>query len=310
MEVIHMSKKMCDFCLEESKSWFNLPAPLPDGHRICKKCRAKIDKYGLTPKYDLFPILITADPHMREMIMGDYLESHKDEDIIAKFFPLPNNLLHDSEHCINVRDAKIRVSASLIPAEDTVTQVADIKKKYINNLPTAQTEEDSVLVSGTLYETDAALYFMSQKFINCHRLTSIVRENQGNDQIVVLEHGKKYIYIVENADLFHMRDTFFNKAAARDARKKNLIYLASENTMTLTSGVYSVPKNISSGTYWVNPLDNSVLSIRDATGKIHDIPEGERRIYIDNGSTLEVTGQYQFRFNRHEEEEAEQEEDE
>jgi hypothetical protein len=96
-----------------------------------------------------------------------------------------------------------------------------------------------------------------------------------------------------------MRETFYRMAAAaKENKKKNLIYLASENTMTLTSGIYNVPKNIRAGNYWVNPVNDSGLSIRDANGRYHEIRGG--RLHIDEGSTLEVTGQYEFRFTRKE----------
>ena len=112
-----------------------------------------------------------------------------------------------------------------------------------------------------------------------------------------MEHGKEFSYQLRNADLFLLRSAFYQMAvAAASNKKKSLIYLASENTMTLTSGKYNVPKNIKSGVYWVNPVDAASMRVRDANGQLHAVNSG--RIRIDNGSTLEVKGEYQLRYNK------------
>ena len=83
---------------------------------------------------------------------------------------------------------------------------------------------------------------------------------------------------------------------AAENKNRSLIYLASENTMTLTPGQYSVPKNIKSGTYYVNPVEKGSLFIRDANGQIRKVKPG--RVRIDDGSVLEVKGEYEVRYNQ------------
>ena len=291
-----MANKVCDFCLEEGKGLFRQPEALPDGHRVCKNCRKIIESYGLNVKYDLFQLLVTAEPNMQEMMIGDYLEHHKPAEAIAKYFPIPAIPLHEGEHCVNLRPASIRVERSAIPAKPAVKRVTDITKKDINNLPDARTDAGSEEIEGTLIETDAALYFLSDHFINCHRLTSIITSHTDTEAVHVLEHGRSYTYEVENADLFLMRSTFYHMAMQyAENKKKSLIYLASENTMTLTPGKYMVPKNIKSGVYFINPVDNGSLRIRDANGGSHNVLPG--RVRLDEGSTLEVKGNVQVRYN-------------
>ncbi|MBQ9328210.1 MAG: hypothetical protein IJ225_06710 [Solobacterium sp.] len=294
-----MANKICDFCLEEGKGLFRQPERLADGHYICKNCRKKIESYDLPVKYDLFQLLVTSEPYMREMMMGDYLEHHKPAEAIAKYFPLTQMILHEGEHCVNMRKAVITVDATAIPIGAAVTRIADIGRKDIINLSDATSASNAKEVEGVLYETDAAIYFMAPTFINCHRLTSVVSEHTDTDAVHVLEHGKEFTYATPHADLFHLRSTFYHMAvAAATNKKKSLIYLASENTMTLTSGKYNVPKNIKSGVYWVNPVDEAALQVRDANGKVRSVSAG--RVRIDNGSTLEVNGEYQFRYNKRE----------
>ena len=291
-----MANKVCDFCLEEGKGLFRQPESLSDGHYICKNCRRIIERYDLPVKYDLFQLLVTADPTMQEMMMGDYLEHHKPAEAIAKYYPTPAMRLHEGEHCVNVCPASIRVEADAVPLTRAVTRVADITRKDIVNLADTRSAAGKV-IEGTLYETDAALYFLSENFINCHRLTSIVNTHTDTEAVHVLEHGKEFSYQIKNADLFLLRSAFYQMAVATAAnKKKSLIYLASENTMTLTSGKYNVPKNIKSGVYWVNPVDAASMRVRDANGQLHAVNSG--RIRIDNGSTLEVKGEYQLRYNK------------
>ncbi|MBR2794034.1 MAG: hypothetical protein IKE16_05240 [Solobacterium sp.] len=298
-----MANKICDFCLEEGRGLFRQPETLPDGHCVCRKCRKIIESYDLPVKYDLFQLLVTAEPYMQEMMMGDYLEHHKPADAIAKYFPIQKMRLHEGEHCINVREASITVSAFAIPAEPAVARICDIGKSDISNLSDARDKTKEV--KGMLYETDAALYFMSDRFINCHRLSSVVSDHTDTNAIHVLERGKEFTYRIPHADLFHLRSTFYHMAVAMSENKqKSLIYLASENTMTLTSGKYNVPKNIKSGVYWVSPVDEADLSVRDANGKLHSVRPG--RVRIDAGSTLEVNGEYQFRYNKRERPEEEE----
>jgi len=294
-----MANKVCDFCLEEGRGLFKQPERLPDGHYICRNCRKIITSYDLPVKYDLFQLLVTSEPYMQEMMMGDYLEHHRPQDAIAKYFPLTKMPLHEGEHCINMRSAVLTVERNSIPAGKAIRNIADIGRRDIINIPTAKTKTGTVDVEGTLYETDAALYFMSEHFINCHRLTSVITDHIDTEAVHVLEHGKQYAYQTPHADLFHLRSIFYHMAvAATENRRKSLIYLASENTMTLTSGRYSVPKNIKSGTYWVNPVEAAELQIRDANGRVRSVGEG--RLRIDNGSVLEVAGSYQFRYNKRE----------
>lgn len=292
------NNKVCDFCLDEPKGLFHKPEKLSDGHYICKKCRATIEKYKLPVKHDVFQLLVTADANMRDVVMMNYLDRHTPSEVIAKFYPLPKVLLHDGERAINVYDATITVDATLIPETLATTTIADITRKDFTNLESTTKKENATKVSGKLYETDAALYFLSEHFINCHRLTNMVRDNKDGDVIYVDEKGKNYRYAIEHVDLFYMReDLFFKVANAQEKRDTNLIYLSSENTMTLTPGVYTVPRNITPGTYYVSPIKDDGLNVRDAVGRIRECRSG--KIHLDQGSTLEVTGEYQFRIQEH-----------
>lgn|GEM_PF-209696 len=291
-----MASRICDFCLDEPKGLFNRPERLPGDHYICKKCKKIIESYDLPVKYDLFQLLVTAQPEMREMLMGSYLETNTPEDCTARFYPLPKVLLHRGEHCVNECASSITVDESRIPQSTAVRNIADITRKDIVNLPD---QEHGTSVKGRLYETDAALYFVSEHFINCHRLANIVHQNNDNDVIRVLEQGRSYTYRVPHADLFFLRETFYRKVTDKSSKKKNLIYVASENTITLTPGVYKVPKNIQAGTYWVSAVKDNGLHIRDAAGTVRGWRSG--RVHLDEGSQLEVTGEYQFRIKQHEE---------
>ena len=66
--------------------------------------------------------------------------------------------------------------------------------------------------------------------------------------------------------------------------------------MTITPGTYDVPKHIQAGTYYVSAVKDDGLHIRDAAGKLHSMHNG--RVHLDEGSQLEVTGEYHFRFNQ------------
>lgn len=287
--------RVCDFCLDELKGLFNYPEQLPDKHYICSKCKQKIQYYKLPLRYEIFQLLVTSEPSMRDMMMGTYLESHDIEDCYAKFYPTPNVLLHKGEHCINTCPTSIRVDTTQIPTSLAVTNISDITSRSISNLTDVPEQPGSTVVKGTLYHTDNALYFLSEHFINCHKLTNIVRNSSDNHAIHVIEGNKRYTYPVEFADLFFLREAFYQKMQAKSSKKKNLIYVASENTMTLTPGVYSVPKNIQAGSYWVSAIKDKGLRVRDAAGNIQGLSNG--RIILDEGSMLEVTGEYQFRIH-------------
>ncbi len=291
--------KICDFCLDEPKGLFNRPEALKDGHCICKRCKRIIENYGLPVKYDIFQLLVTNDPKMREMLISNYFENHTPEETIAKFYPLPSMLLHAGERAINVVDSSITVLSSLIPTEKKNIRIADITRKDFNQLYTAPGDSGVTPVKGKLYETDAALYFMSDNFLNCHRLTNMIHDANNLNEIVVSEKGKTYKYRVNHSDLFYMREALFFKAAAKQENKDgNLIYLSSDNTITITPGIYSVPKNIVPGVYYVSPLKDEGMHVRDATGRRRECRKG--RVQLDAGSSLEVTGEYQLRRNERE----------
>lgn len=294
-----MPKKIvCDFCLTEFQSFFHKPEKLADEHYICKSCKKILKEYNLPIKYDLFQILILAEPKMRNMIITDYVSRNRPEDILAKFFPMPNVLLHEGEHCANQRNVKIRVQKDLIPADQAIQSITDIRRKHISNLPDAN--ENAEEISGKLFQTEVALYFISEHFINCHRLANIVHNKDNLNEIVVMENGKKYTYQTEYTDLFFLREQLFQLTLAAKANKKsNLIYLSSDNTMTITPGIYSVPKNIKPGSYYVSSLNDKGMSIKDAAGRIYECTEG--RIHLDEGTQLEVTGEFQFRLHQKEE---------
>lgn len=290
------NNQLCDFCLKETKGIFHRPFKTSDNHYICQDCRKILEHYQLPIRYDLFQILVTSAPDMRDMIMNDYVKQNKPSDCLAKYFPLPNVLLHDGEHCINSIPATITVDQTRIPTTNVVSRISDIGKNQITNLEDANTNQ--VTVKGHLFETDAALYFLSDHFINCHKLTSIVRETAiaKPTTLQVLENNTSYTYTIPSTEMFCLRESFFQKIAAyRSNKRKNLIYIQSENTMTLTPGIYGVPKNIQPGVYYVNPVRDDGLHVRDAFGEVRSYANG--RVRLDEGSQVEVTGEYEFRFN-------------
>lgn len=293
-----MATTICDFCLSESKGLFHRHERLSSGHYICKECRAKIEEYGLPVKYDLFQTLLTVEPNMRATLIDNYLTRNDIDHCIAKFFPLPPVLLHDGEQCINYVDASITVDASLIPTTEAVTRIADISKKHINNLPDAK--ENGTVITGKLFETDAAVYFLSPHFINCHRLSTMIKDYPNPDVVYVLDHKQSFSYQVKHVDLFYLRDTLYQHILAKKENKsQNLIYLRSENTMTITPGSYSVPRNIQPGVYWINPVKDGEIHFSNATGEPIESVGG--RVRLDDGDKLEVTGEYEFRYRQKEE---------
>ncbi|NCB33788.1 MAG: hypothetical protein EOM64_07910, partial [Erysipelotrichia bacterium] len=231
--------KVCDFCLSESRGLFSAPEQLSDGHAICKNCKKIIQSYDLPVKYDLLQILVTADSYQREMIMGDYLENHKAADTLALYFPMPAIVMHHGEHCANECTAEIRVTKAMIPAESAPASIADITRQKISNLSDAPGESGAETVTGKLYETEAAVYFMSEHFINCHRLSQIVHENPDTEHLHIMEGSSTFTYTMKHTDLFFLRERLFQLTTAAAANKKtNLVYLTSDNTMTITPGIY------------------------------------------------------------------------
>lgn len=289
-----MSAKVCDFCFNEYKGFFSHTEKLADGHILCRSCRQKIESYGLPVKYDLFQLLVTAEPQMREVIMSDYLESHTPAEVKEKFFPDAAIALHAGEHLINQASAEITVDEALIPQREVVQRIAGITKKDVSNLYDAASGKT---IKGTIYETDAAFYFLSDHFINVHRRTNIVHSIEDTTAIHILERGHAYTYKTAHTDLFFMRDLLFRLMVSKEkTAHANLIYLSSDNTMTLTPGIYMVPKNVKPGTYFVNAASQpSTLQVRDAQGRIRTVADGE--LNLDEGSLLEVTGSYEFRFH-------------
>lgn len=287
-----MAKKICDFCLEEGKGLFNQPKEIDDTHRICRHCRKIIESYGLPVEFDLFQVLVTAEPRIREMIMNTWMERQPIDSLFSKYYPPTSLELHRYEVAVNIEKSKIRVTQARIPTTKAVDQISLVSRNQISNLETDPSGEE---VEGLLIQTNAALYFMSDHFINCHRLSTMATDCLDEHEIHVMDHGKMYSYSVDHSDLFFLRNTFFHLLSiAKEEKKKNLIYLKSDNTMTLTPGIYRVPRNIKSGTYYISPVENSHLSIKDAAGRIID--GGKGKISIDDGSILEVDGQYHFRY--------------
>lgn len=291
-----MSKKVCDFCLSEGKGLFSSMEKLPDGHYICSKCRKIIRSYDLPVKYDLFQCLVTAQPHMVGTIMGAYLENHNPDDCFARFYPLPSMLLHEGEHCINMIDATLKVDKNEIPVESAVTTVNEIRRQTIHNIADAETASCST-VEGKLIETDAALYFMSDHIINCHRLGYVERNNDDDEHIIIHTPKKTYTYTVEHADLFFMRERFFQKVkAAKGHKQQSLIYIRNDNEFRITPGVYQIPKSLKPGLYEVKPLNDAGLHIKDSLGRVRDYYANEDSIDLSDGGTLECTGEYELKW--------------
>ena len=290
-----MAKKVCDFCLSEGGSLFSRLSRLSDGHHICKNCRSIINSYGLPIQFDLFQQLVTAQPNLRDMIMDTYLESHDPQSTIAKYYPLPKVMLHEGEHCLNAYPAKITVEQSDIPEKNAITSIESITRNDINNISDANNKRSSKTVKGMLYETEIALYFMSEKFINCHRLGFVKRNTNDNNHIVVATKKYTFTYTVEHADLFFLRERFFRKVnAAASNKKQHLIYIRNDNELTITPGVYEIPRSLRPGIYKVKAVNDAGLHIRDSIGRVKDYYESEECIDLSNGGVLECTGEYEL----------------
>lgn len=289
------SKKVCDFCLSEGKGLFNRLDELEDGHYICRDCRRKIQDYGLEVKYDLFQTLVTAQPNMIDMIMDAYLEKNSAKDALQNFYPLPVIILHPGEHCLNAVHASYTINRSELPTIYAVKNIAEVKRSTIHNIGDGDGNTQSLRIDGFLYETEAALYFMSERIVNCHRLGYVKRNNNDNNHIIVETPKKTYTYKVEHSDLFFMRERFFQKAyAALNKKSQHLIYINSDNQYTITPGVYDIPKSLKPGRYRVKAIRDAGLHTRDPLGRVRDYYENEDSIDLSDGGVLECTGEYKL----------------
>lgn len=297
-------KKVCDFCLSEGRGIFNRLETLPDGHHICKDCKQLIRKYDLPLKYDLFQTLVTAQPNMKDMIMDAYLENNDANEALAKHYPFPAILMHAGEHCINVVDASITVDESMIPDIPAVRSIQAVQKGSINNIRDASGNEKTEVISGKLYETEAALYFLSSYIVNCHRLGYMKRNTGDTEHVVVVTPTKHFTYTIKNADLFFLRERFYQKVnAARHNKDKHLIYITNDNQVRITPGVYDIPKALRPGIYKVKAIKDAGLHIKDPLGRVRDYYENEEHIDLRDGGVLECTGEYQLQWIGEQEEE-------
>ena len=290
-------KKVCDFCLSEGRGLFSSPMKLSDGHYMCKDCKEIIEGYNLPLRYDLFQCLVTAQDNMKDMIMDAYLENNDAKEAVAKFYPFPSALLHEGEHCINECKATLTVPTDSIPSLPAVRSVFDVQKTSIHNISDALEEEPSQTVEGTLYETEAALYFLSDYIVNCHRLGYMIRNTEDKDHLVVSTPTKKFTYTVEHADMFYMRERFYQKVnAAAQNKDEHLIYITNDNEIRITPGVYDIPRSLRPGVYKVKAIRDAGLHIRDSLGRVRDYYENEESIDLSEGGVLECTGEYQLRW--------------
>ena len=67
-----------------------------------------------------------------------------------------------------------------MPQEKKNKRIADITRKDFDQLYSVEAENGTATIKGKLYETDAALYFISDNFINCHRLTNMIHKRTIN----------------------------------------------------------------------------------------------------------------------------------
>lgn len=290
-----MAKKICDFCLSESKGIFGGFEKLPKGHYVCKNCKSIIRNYGLPVENDIFQKLVTAQSNLKDMIMDAWMENHQPDDELARFYPEPDVLLHYGEHCMNQVKASITVKKDMIPDTDAPRNISDVNRKNISDIPDCLERQNSVKVEGVLYETEVALYFMSDHFVNCHRLGYIKRNTDNNDRVSVVTPGGTFTYRIEHADLFFYRERFFQKLnAAKNNKHQHLIYISNDNEVTITPGVYDIPKNLRPGIYRVKAVRDAGLHVRDPLGRVKDYYENEESIDLSEGGILECTGEYQL----------------
>jgi len=289
------NNKVCDFCLSEASGMFNRHEKLADGHYICKNCKAIIQRYGLPLKYDLFQTLVTAQPNMKDMIMDTWLENNKAEDAIAKYYPLPQILLHDGEHCLNAVKTVYNVKKDSVPQEFAVKNIAEIRKGTIHNIEDSPERSGSEKIEGMLYETEAALYFLSEKIVNVHRLGYLKRNTKDYEHITVQTPSKKFTYAVEHSDLFFLRERFYQKVnAVMNNKRQHLIYISDDNQLTVTPGIYDIPRTLKPGIYKVKAINDAGLHVKDALGHVKDYYENEESIDLSAGGTLECTGEYKL----------------
>lgn len=293
-----MAKKVCDFCLTEGKGLFSGLEKLKDGHYICRNCRSKIEKYGLPVKYDIFQCLITAQPHMQDMIMTAWLENHSADQILYDLYPLPDILLHEGEHCLNAVEATQTIQKEDLPAEPYhANSIAEIRKKNIADVPSTSSRSGSMKVKGMLYETEVALYFISDTYVNCHRLGYVLKDRDETDRIMVQTKKKSFTYIVKNADLFFLRERMYRKVnGVLNNKDTNLIYISNDNEVTITPGIYDIPKNLRPGVYEVKPINALGLHVRDPLGRVTDYYEDDLAIDLSVGGSLESTGEYKLKW--------------
>lgn len=292
-----MPKKVCDFCLKEGGKLIHRLTKTNDNHYICSNCKKILNTYHLPLKYDLFQMLLTAQNHMKNMMMDAYLDNHDPTDCLAKYYPYPPILMHQGEHCINIFPATQTVLTKDIPTTNAVTQISDITKEHIVNLEDNYTRNESTTINGTLILTEVALYFLSEHYINCHRTVFIQHESNSLNQIVVKQPNGTFTYTVEHADLFLLRERFFHKIiAAQNNKLKKLIYITNDEQFTITPGIYDVPRHLKPGKYSFKSINGLGLHIRDNLGRIKDYYEDQSTIDIDDGGVLECTGEYELQW--------------
>ncbi len=290
-----MAKKICDFCLSESKGLFNKPEKISGGHYICKNCKSIIQNYDMPLQYGIFQQLVTAPANMRSMIMDAHLEKTDAAQDLARYFPIGDLVLHDGEHCVNAIPAEQTVLESMIPSIEAVKNVADVRKATIQNVVDADTKEGAVKVKGLLVETEAGLYFMSKNYVNCHRIGYMLKGTGETHRISVVTPTKKFTYKVKHADLFYMREEFYTKVnAAIHNKDVHLIYITNDNRYRVTPGVYAIPKVLHSGDYKVKNIAGKGLHIKDKVGRIVDVPEDAAMVTLPDGGTLECTGEFEL----------------
>jgi hypothetical protein len=292
-----MARKVCDFCLSESNSLFGGPEKIAGGHHVCKNCKSIIQSYGLPVKYELFQMLVTAQKSMIDMIMDAYAKNHDPDEMLAKFYPLPNIQMHSGEHCLNAVKAVITVRKEDIPTTEAVKAITEVNKQTVHNIPDAAQRTGTQKVEGMLYETEAALYFISKNFVNCHRLGYVLKDRDETDRIMVQTKKKSFTYIVKNADLFFLRERMYRKVnGVLNNKDTNLIYISNDNEVTITPGIYDIPKNLRPGKYEVKPVNALGLHVRDQLGRVTDYYEDDISIDLSAGGSLESTGEYKLKW--------------
>lgn len=289
------NQKVCDFDLREGGIFHNRLEKLSDGHYICKHCKEIIKGYGLPIKFDIFQMLVTAQPNMVDTVMDTYLKHHNPEEVIATHYPLPSIALHHGEHCINALSASQVVPESQIPTTEAVKSISEIDKEAISNIPNADGRVGSQQVKGMLFETEAAIYFLSDHYVNVHRLGYVKRNQEHTDRVEIETPTKKFTYKIKHADLFFLRERFFQKVNNVINHKDNkLIFINNDNQYTVTPGIYDVPKNLRPGEYSVKVIRDAGLHVKDIHGRVTDYYESESSIVLPEGGILEVTGEYQL----------------